>query len=306
MRNKDIISRRRDYILELPYEAHQDFHFTTTCHCNVDTGVASSDWVADFLSRYDPARSTPAPAGAANSQLSELLRTGEMPVTMNDIVNMMIDNNLDIRANRLAPRSAYYQALVFYRALLPSFRLTTNIGRDNAVSSTQLNGANSQIRDTALFDASVSQALPTGTSFTVDLSMNRLLTNSNNSIFNPSYTSRVIYTVGQHLLQNKGRIINLRQVLEGQNTEKISEAAFELQLTTLIVQAQKSYWDLVFAGQDLSVKQSSLDLAKKTLDDNSQKVDIGTLAPVDLIQTQAQIASVNDLSGPIAVQRDLG
>ena len=214
---------------------------------------------------------------------------------MNDIVNMMIDNNLDIRANRLAPRSAYYQALVFYRALLPSFRLTTNIGRDNAVSSTQLNGANSQIRDTALFDASVSQALATGTSFTVDLSMNRLLTNSNNSIFNPSYTSRVTYTVGQHLLQNKGRIINLRQVLEGQNTEKISEAAFELQLTTLIVQAQKSYWDLVFAGQDLSVKQSSLDLAKKTLDDNSQKVDIGTLAPVDLIQTQAQIASVNDL-----------
>ncbi len=257
--------------------------------------VASSDWVADFLSRYDPSRSTPAPAGAASSQLSELLRTGEMPVTMNDIVNMMIDNNLDIRANRFGPRSAYYQALVFYRALLPSFRLTTNIGRDNAVSSTQLNGANSQIRDTALFDASVSQALATGTSFTVDLSMNRLLTNSNNSIFNPSYTSRVTYTVGQHLLQNKGRIINLRQVLEGQNTEKISEAAFELQLTTLIVQAQKSYWDLVFAGQDLSVKQSSLDLAKKTLDDNSQKVDIGTLAPVDLIQTQAQIASVNDL-----------
>ena len=256
---------------------------------------ASSDWVADFLSRYDPTRNTPAPAGSANSQLSELLRTGEMPVTINDIVNMMIDNNLDIRANRLAPRSAYYQALVFYRALLPSFRLTANIGRDNALSSTQLNGANSQIRDTALFDASVSQALPTGTSFTVDLSMNRLLTNSNNSIFNPAYTSRVIYTVGQHLLQNKGRIINLRQVLEGQNTEKISEAAFELQLTTLIVQAQKSYWDLVFAGQDLSVKQSSLELAKKTLDDNSQKVDIGTLAPVDLIQTQAQIASVNDL-----------
>jgi outer membrane protein TolC len=256
--------------------------------------IASSDWVGDFLRRYDP-KNSPAPAGASSNAMAQLLRTGELPVTMNDVVNLMIDNNLDIRANRLAPRSAYYQALVFYRALLPSFRFTSNIARDVALSSTQLNGADSQIRDTALFDASVSQLLPTGTSFTVDLSMNRLLTNSNNSIFNPSWTSRATYTVGQHLLQNKGRIVNLRQVLEGQNTEKMTEAAFEIQLTTLIVQAQKSYWDLVFAGQDLNVKQSSLDLAKKTNDDNAQKVDIGTLAPVDLIQTQAQIASVNDL-----------
>src|SRR5207237_10041307 len=85
----------------------------------------------------------------------------------------------------------------------------------------------------------------------------RLLTNSNNIIFNPSYTGTITYTVGQHLLQNRGRIINLRQVLQGQNTEKITEAAFELQLTSLIVQAQKSYWDLVFAGQDLNVKQQS-------------------------------------------------
>jgi outer membrane protein TolC len=213
---------------------------------------------------------------------------------MNDVINLMLDNNLDIRANRLAPRSSYYQALVFYRALLPTFRLTSNIARDVSLSSSQLNGASSRIQDTYLFDASVSQQLATGTSFTVDMNMNRLLTNSNNSVFNPAYTSRVVYTVGQHLLQNRGRIINLRQVLEGQNTEKISEAGFEMQLTALIVQAQKSYWDLVFAAQDLDVKHRSLDLAERTLSDNRQKVDIGTLAPVDLVPTQAQVAVVND------------
>src|SRR5437588_5394962 len=95
--------------------------------------VASSDWVEDFLRRYDPSKSAPAPTGAANSQLTQLLRTGELPVTMNDVVNLMIDNNLDIRANRLAPRSSYYQSLVFYRALLPSFRFTSNIARDVAL-----------------------------------------------------------------------------------------------------------------------------------------------------------------------------
>ena len=258
--------------------------------------LASSDWVNDFLRRYDPAASGASRSeNAPNSTLSQLLRTGEVPVTMNDVIGMMLDNNLDIRANRLAPLSSYYQSLVFYRALLPSFRVTANMGHNVALSTTQLNGATASIQNTGFYDIGVSQAFATGTSFTADLTMNRLQTNSNNSIFNPSYTGRITYTVGQHLLQNRGRIINLRQVLEGRNTEKMTEAQFEIQLTALIVQAQKSYWDLVFAGQDLNVKQKSLELAKQTLDENKTKVEIGTVAPIDVVQTESQVASVNDL-----------
>src|SRR5215467_4134979 len=262
--------------------------------------MASSDWVDDFLKRLDLSK-YPAAGGTGggnsttpNPQLGQILRTGELPVTMNDVVNMMLDNNLDIRSNRLIPRTAYYQALVFYRALLPSFHLTTNIARDVAPSSTQLNGATSLTRDTGLIDMGVSQLTATGTSFTVDLSMAKLLTNSNNSVFNPSYTGKVTYTVGQHLLQNRGRIVNLRSVLEGQYSEKIAEANFEVQLTALIVQAQKAYWDLVFASQNLEVTQGSLELAQRLLDENQQKVEIGTLARVDLVPTKAQVATVND------------
>ncbi|HYR43165.1 MAG TPA: TolC family protein [Terriglobia bacterium] len=258
--------------------------------------MASSNWVNDFLHRYDPSATAPSrPESVTTPNVSQFLRTGEVPVSINDVINMMLENNLDIRANRLAPRSSYLQSLVFYRALLPALRISGNVARNTVLSTTQLNGASSRIQDTGFFDANVSQLLPTGTSFSVDMSMNRLLTNSNNSIFNPSYAGIITYTVGQHLLQNRGRIINLRQVLQGQNTEKISEAAFELQLTTLIVQAQKSYWDLVFAGQDLNVKQQSLELAKQTLDENKTKVEIGTLAPIDVVQTESQVASINDL-----------
>src|SRR6185295_19016092 len=67
--------------------------------------------------------------------------------------------------------------------------------------------------------------------------------------------------------------------------------AFEIQLTNLLVQAQKSYWDLVFAGQDLGVKQRSLELAQRTLEENKMKVEIGTLARIDVVQTQADVAA---------------
>ena len=86
--------------------------------------MASSDWVDDFLHRYDPSTTgASGPETAKAVSLGQLLRTGEVPVTMNDVINMLLDNNLDVRADRFAPRSSYYQALVFYRALLPSLRI---------------------------------------------------------------------------------------------------------------------------------------------------------------------------------------
>src|SRR5207253_2563336 len=84
---------------------------------------------------------------------------------------------------------------------------------------------------------------------------------------------------------------NTRQILQAQNTEKISETQFEIQLTTLIATAQKAYWDLVYAGEDLDVKHRSLELANQTLEENKLRVDIGTLAPIDVVQTQADVAS---------------
>jgi outer membrane protein len=258
-------------------------------------GMASTSWVDDFLHRYDPSGSVPSqPKSPQQANLGQLLRTGEVPITLNDVINMMIDNNLAIRTDRFAPRSSYLQSIVFYQALLPALRISSNIGRNNALSTTQLSGATSNIQNTLFFDANVAQLLPTGTSFSVDLAMNRLQSTSNNSIFNPSYTGKLTYTVGQHLLQNRGRLINMNQILQAQNTEKISEAALELQLTSLIVQAQNSYWDLVFAEQDLNVKQKSLERAQIELEQDRTKVEIGTLAPVDVVQTEGQVANVSD------------
>ena len=253
--------------------------------------VASSDWVEDFLRRYEPAMSVGTVASASTSNLGLFLQTGVVPVTMNDVISMMIEKNLDIRSNRLNPRSSYFQSLVFYRALQPSIRFAGTVSHDTVLSTTQLNGATSRSQLQGNYAVNFSQALPTGTSLAVDVNMNRSSSNSNNNIFNPSYTGRVTYTVGQHLLRDRGRRIQMHQILTGQNNERISETQFEIQVTNLLVQAQKAYWDLVFAGEDLNVKQRSLDLAQQTLDENKMRVEIGTLAPIDVVQTQADVAS---------------
>jgi len=253
--------------------------------------MASSDWVDDFLRRYQPS-TTAEPVSTARAQPArQLFPTGTVQVALNDVINMMIENNLDIRSNRLSPRSSYFQSLVFYRALQPSVRFAGTIGRNTQASTNQINGAtiSSQLRGT--YTAGFSQLLPTGTSLAVDATMGRLSSNNNLSTYNPAYTGTITYSLGQHLLRDRGRISTMRQILIGKNNEKISETQFEIQVTSLLAQAQKSYWDLVFAGEDLKVKQRSLELAQRTLDENKMKVEIGTLAPIDVVQTQSDVAS---------------
>ncbi len=169
------------------------------------------------------------------------------------------------------------------------------LGRNTSQNTTQLNGSTlyvSQLTDN--FSASFSQLLPTGTSLLAGISMNRASSTALTNSFNPAYTGKVTYTVGQHLLQNYGRIANMRYIIEGKMTEKMAEDQFELQLDNIVSNAQKAYWNLVFADEDLKIKEASLELAKGTLSDNQMKVEIGTLAPLDLIQTETDIATRTD------------
>ena len=261
---------------------------------------AASGWVEEFLKRYQPGDDStgsprdpipfaaPSPeAGAAQS-----IPLSEIPVTVSDIVNLTLDRNLNIAADRFTPRSSYLQALVFWQALLPSLSFSFNTGRNTSASTSQTQttaGSLSQL--THNFSTTLAQSLASGTSAAVTFSMNRLSSTSNLTTFNPSYTGRITYTVGQHLLQNRGRIINMRQIEEGLNSQKISEAGFEIQITALIAQANKAYWDMVFAGQDTEVKQRALEQALRELDEDRTRVELGTLAPVDVVQTNQSVSS---------------
>lgn len=252
----------------------------------------SQEWTEEYLKAKTPSGSLEATTAAAPPPvIGQVFQTGTVPVSLQDIINMMLDYNLDIQSNRLGPRSSALSTLVFYRALQPSLRFNGSVNRNTAASTSQLNGAPSLSQLRHNFSANFSQQLPWGTSLSIDATMNRLSSNSSNATFNPSYTGNVTYTIGQKLLRDRGRRINTRQIIISQNNEKTSQMQFEIQVTNLLVQAQKTYWDLVFAAEDLKVKQRSLGLAQQTLNENKMKVDIGTLARIEVKQTESEVAN---------------
>src|SRR5206468_9740538 len=91
--------------------------------------------------------------------------------------------------------------------------------------------------------------------------------------------------------RNWGREITTRQIRVAQNNKNLSDLQFESELIDMVTQAQQLYWDLVMAREDIKVKQRSLELAQKTFSDNQRQVEIGTLAPIDVIQAEAEVAN---------------
>ncbi len=251
----------------------------------------NTNFVKEFLNRYRPLKAG-LPAAAQSSQdVASLIRTGQLPLSVGDLINLIIQNNLDVGVNRLTPLSSRYLIETMYLPFEPTLHLQATVTRNTSPATSQLIGAQSLSTLGGAYSLGFSQALDTGTTLGVDFVMNRNSSNSAFNTFNPSYTGLLRYSFSQHLLKDYGRVNNRRQIRVAQNNQKISETQFERQLIDLVAQAQRAYWDLVFAAEDIKVKQRSMDLAQKTLSDNEIQVRIGTLAPIDVVQAESEVAN---------------
>ncbi len=109
--------------------------------------------------------------------------------------------------------------------------------------------------------------------------------------FQSQYNSSLRAQVTQHLLQGFGLAANTRFIQIAKNDRELSDVAFHLQITTTVDQIENMYWDLVFAYENVRVQQEQLAFAQKTLSDTQKQVQIGTLAPIEVVRAQSTVAS---------------
>ncbi len=250
-------------------------------------------FVKDFLKRYRPTPigATSTSSGASPQSVADLIRSNQLPLTMGDLINLILQNNLDIGVNRLSPLSSQYLIESMYRPFEPTLHLQATVNRNTAPSTSVLAGAANPSTLSGAYSVGFSQSLATGSIVAIDANMNRSSSNNNFSTLNPSWNSSLRYSFTQHLTKDFGRVNNLHTIRAAQNSKKMSDSQFERQVIDLVAQAQRSYWDLVFSAEDIKVKQRSVDLAQKTLSDNEIQVQIGTLAPIDVVQAKSEVAN---------------
>src|ERR1700675_782600 len=136
------------------------------------------------------------------------------------------------------------------------------------------------------------QGFITGTNMSVGFNNTRqTFGNAPFTLLSPQLNSSFNFRLTQHLLQGFGFAPNTRFIRIAKNNREISDVAFRWQITTTVDQIENIYWDLVFAYENVRVQNESLAFASKTLSDTQKQVQIGTLAPIEVVRAQSTVAT---------------
>jgi outer membrane protein len=158
-------------------------------------------------------------------------------------------------------------------------------------SSAFTTGTNELVQRQGIGNFAVQQSFLTGT--TLSLGLNNTSVNSNNprSDFNPATTSSLGLALTQHLWQGFGPGVNSRQIRIAKNNREVSDLTFKLQVETTVAAVMELYWDLVSFNESVQVARDALAASQHLLEDNRKQVEVGTLAQIEVVRAEAEIAS---------------
>jgi len=213
-------------------------------------------------------------------------------ISIDEAVKLGLEQNLGIQIQRYDPQiqdTAIAQARSFWA---PQFSTTLTRASNEQPVVNIFSGSQPSVTNGQFFTGlALSETLPWGANYTASWNNSRFTTNDPSNTFNPRVQSNLLLNFNQPLLRNRS-IDQIRQAVA--NSRKFRDLS-DIQLDSVIVQTTRAvrnaYWDLSATINNLKAQQESLALAQQSLADNRKRVEIGTLAPIDIVQAQAEVAS---------------
>lgn len=218
-------------------------------------------------------------------------------LTLDGAVERALERNLDIAVQRINPLVQDLGVASANAAFLPVFQSGFGINRATSPQRTQLDGGrelgqNSIITDRGNYDLGVGQQLKWGGGqYNVTWDSNRLESTSRFSSFNPSYGANMVVGYTQPLLRGFQTDNQRRQLIVSQINRDISDIDLEETIANTLADVRLAYWELAYAVAAVSVQEQALELAEQFVRDNQARVEIGTLAPIDVVQAQSEAAT---------------
>jgi outer membrane protein len=257
-----------------------------------------------------------------NSQhVNQLIQDGKLNLSLEDAISLALENNLDIRVQRFVPWLAQAN-LLRTEAGGASFGTGSSApvllgsapagGFDPVVSSTvsvldenfpepnpftsgigtgtSSSGLSALTEHQETYNFGYGETFHTGTSFQLSWSNSRVSSNAAN-FFNPYVQSQLSVSLSQPLLAGFGILPNTRFIIEAKHTINADDAQFATAVITDITAVQNAYWELVFARENVKVEETSVATDQQLYENNKKQLEIGTMAPLDVLTAESQLAS---------------
>ena len=220
-------------------------------------------------------------------------QTGPMVnLTEQEAIARATEKNLTLISERITPQTFDFSIAATRAAY--AFNLTSSTGVVNSTQlSTNLTQGGGEIRTgQQTWSGGISKRMwRGGGQYNLNWTNGRDTTSSTNTTCSPCFSSGLNGSFTQPLWRNR-RIDNTRaQIRTNELSQDIAEINLSASEISVVAQVRNAYWELVYARQNVEAAQASLDLATKLVGDNRARVEIGTMAPIDVVQAQAEEAT---------------
>jgi outer membrane protein len=252
-------------------------------------------------------------------RLDQLIQDGKLMLSLQDAVELALENNLDIAIQRYYPWVADASILktkaggagystpggafasstanLNFFSYDPLFSSGVSVDdRSTPINNPFISGTGTTSL-TALkshatqFTNQYSQSFETGTNFNASWNNTRSSSTSAANFFNPVVQSSLSVGFSQSLLNGFGVAVNTRNLRIAKNNRQIADWAFALQAITTITNTITAYWELVYARENVQVQQQAVTVAQKLYEDNKKQLGVGTMAPLDVTRAESELAT---------------
>jgi outer membrane protein len=276
-----------------------------------------------FPNLFAPYRGIEIPEFNTNNKprVDQLIHEGKLEITLQDAVELALENNMDIAVARYQPWLADTDIMatkggglptgttgaeiLFSTANVPQLQLDPSlvgsVGIANVstpinnpfisgtgTASNQLTGL---ISHSAQYNWTYNQGWTSGTSLTATWDNTRSSSSAEANLFNPSVQSTLTITFQQQLLNGFGFAQNRRNIIIAKNNRKLADYEFSLQAITTVTNAINAYWELVYARENVKVQQQAVTVSTKLYGDNKKQLEIGTMAPLEVTRAESELAA---------------
>ena len=223
-------------------------------------------------------------------------------ISLSDAALQALKHNLDISISRQTKESRQADITVEQAKFDPTLSVNGQYNRAASPLNRPVFGAtNSNLAGITTFDQrnhsvtlDATTNLPTGGNIDLNYSPARTSVNQNVAggfLFNPSYTGGLALTITQPLLRNAGFDVTKTFIRVAQNNAFVEEHVFRDRVLTVLASVEQTYWEVVFANENLKVAEAALKAAQELLATNRAKAKAGIMSIVDVLQAEAAVAS---------------
>ena len=219
---------------------------------------------------------------------------GTVSLSLRNCIFCALKNNLDVAATRLVPQIKATEIIKAKSDFDPTATLDISADKsETQTTSAALAGTLASVQKNYDFNAGLKQKFLTGGDYDLSFKNKRLETNRPLAFQspNPAYTSSLTFTLTQPLLKDFGIGVNRADILIAKNNKDISFEELREEVINTITETEKAYWELVFALENLKVKELSLKRAEDLLETNKARMKAGTISQLEVLAAEVEVAS---------------